>query len=610
MAEFHFLRPLWLLLLLVVPLLPLLFRFHGSGESGWGRVIPSHLLTPLMSERGRSGGQQRARVWPLALLVAVLSLALAGPAWREAPTPLQQQNDSLVIVLDLSLSMLATDVEPDRLTQAKRKIRDILAARDGSLTALVVYAADAHVVTPLTDDRRTIEGMLGAIDPLIMPATGNRADLGVSRALPLLENGAPARGRVLLITDDVSPRYRTAILRDMEQSDYTLSTLVVGTEEGGPIPLPRHGFIRDKGDIVLARANPQQLQQLAMATGGDSHRLTLNDSDIRQLQLRSEDGDDWQESERDLSVNRWQDDGYWALWAALPLLLLCWRRGALLMVLILVMPTLPRPALALEWEDLWQRPDQRGQELIQRDPEQAASRFDDPDWRGSALYRAGDYDAAAQAFGQSDAIDARYNQANALARSGKLEEALAGYDEVIDRDPQHDDAIANRELVKQLLEQQQQEQQQGQGDNDQNQQSSPQDDDSSQSRNESGEPSDQAGQSQSDNDGDGQTSGNPESRQQASQQQGQGGDQQEQSASQGQQEQQRSADGANGADGEQNSSGQQPAPLAELQGSPLSQGQEQWLRRVPDDPGGLLRRKFLHQYQDRATQPDESDTPW
>lgn len=604
MAEFHFLRPLWLLLLLAIPLLPLLLRFGGNGESGWGRIIPAHLLAPLMSDRGGPVGRQQARLWPLGLLLAVLALALAGPAWREAPTPLQQQDDSLVIVLDLSLSMLATDVQPDRLTQAKRKIRDLLAARDGSLTALVVYAADAHVVTPLTDDRRTIEGMLDAIDPLIMPAAGNRADLGISRALTLLDNGAPGRGRALLITDDVAPEYRTDILRSLEGSDYSLSTLVVGTEAGGPIPLPRHGFIRDNGDIVLARANPLALQELAVASGGSSHPLTLDDRDIRQLQLRSEDSDNWQQSERDLSIARWQDDGYWVMWLAVPLLLLCWRHGALLLVAVMVIPALPSPAMALEWDDLWSRPDQRGEALIQQDPAQAATRFDDPEWRGSALYRAGAYDAAANEFARSDSIDAGYNRANALARGGQLEEALAGYEAVLARDPGHEDAIANRDLVRQLLEQQQQ--QQSQGDSSQDQQNGQQDGDpSSQSQGQSDPQESQGGQDPSESDGNGQTADNPDSRQQSSQQQGRNGEEQDQQGNPDQA-------GGQAADMETGDaeSEQQPAPLSELQGTPLSQGQEQMLRRVPDDPGGLLRRKFLQQYQDRATQPDESDTPW
>ncbi|MDX1756645.1 MAG: VWA domain-containing protein [Marinobacter sp.] len=606
MADFHFLRPAWLLLMLVIPLLPLLWRFRASGDSGWARIIPAHLLAPLVGSSSNGRANRGKPVILPALTVAVLSLALAGPAWREAPTPLQRQNDSLVIILDLSLSMLATDVQPDRLTQAKRKVRDILAVRRASLTALVVYAADGHVVAPLTDDQRTIEGMLDALDPLIMPATGNRADLAVAQALALLANGAPGSGRMLLITDDVHPRYRDAIVRRLDGAPYPLDTLVVGTESGGPIPLARRGFIRDQGEIVVSKANPARLAELARASGGQSHPLTLDGRDIQALQLSSEDSDDWQDAERDLTVARWQDDGYWLLWAILPLLLLGWHRGTLLLLLTaVVLPTLPRPALALEWDDLWSRPDQRGEALIAEDPEAAAKRFQDPQWQGSALYRAGDYEAAAQAFAAADSVSAAYNRANALAKAGELEEALAGYESVLERAPDHADARANRDLVKQLLDQQQQQQSGQSQQNPQNGEGDPpaESDSNGQSPPSSGD-GDQG-------DGDKQSSDSPQDKRRGDspgEQQGQPS-QQDESSAEPPEDTDADSRTSSGDEDQQPPEGQ-PAPLGELDTSPLSQGQEQWLRRVPDDPGGLLRRKFLHQYQDRATQPDESDTPW
>ncbi|WP_372965655.1 VWA domain-containing protein, partial [Marinobacter sp.] len=156
MADFHFLRPLWLLLLLTLPLLYFTQNRLRQGDAGWNRYIPPVLLQPLIRRRGApSDGKTLSSLLPLSLAIVVLATALAGPSWRQAPTPLKQPQDSLVIALDLSLSMLATDVEPDRLTLAKRKIRDILDLRQGGLTALLVYSGDAHVVTPLTEDHRT-----------------------------------------------------------------------------------------------------------------------------------------------------------------------------------------------------------------------------------------------------------------------------------------------------------------------------------------------------------------------------------------------------------------------------------------------------------------------
>lgn len=612
MSDFHLLRPLWLLLLLLAPLLPLLVRRSQRGLSGWSRVMPPALLNPLLRRSGSSSGQSRSPLPWLLLTLIMLSVALSGPTWRKAPTPLEHQNDSLVIVLDLSLSMLATDVEPNRLTLAKRKIRDLLKTRDGSLTGLVVYAGDAHVVTPLTDDRHTIEALLGVLDPLIMPASGNRADLGIKKAKALLDQGAPGKGQILLISDSVSKQRREDINRSLEDSPYPLKTIVVGTEAGGPMPIPERGFIRDNGKIVMAKADPDSLSKLAASNGGSSHRLTLTNDDIQALNLRARDSNDWQSTDDKLTVERWQDDGYWLLWLVAPLVLLCWRRGALLVLVLAIAPLAPRPAMAFDWHDLWVRPDQKGEALIRQDPKQAIDRFSDPDWRASAQYRAGDYGAAARTWAESDSPDAAYNRANALAREGKLEEALDAYNRILKAQPDNADAAFNRDLVKKLLEQkkkQQQKQQSGKQNQDQNKKQS-----------------DKKGDKKSNKQGDNEQKSNSQS-----------GDQNQKQGEQPSSDEQRNQQKKSGQDGQHNQndarkqaqSQQQPAGASqsqektgentgkqavkapdELKPRPLSQSQEQWLRRIPDDPGGLLRRKFLQQYRENDTPTDKSDTPW
>ncbi|TBW56627.1 VWA domain-containing protein [Marinobacter halodurans] len=613
MADFHFMRPLWLLLLVLLPLIPFLLRFQGEGQSGWARVIPEALLRPLLGDAVEQNARRKRPGIILGTLVIACALALAGPSWREAPTPLMQENDSLVIVLDLSLSMLAQDVDPDRLTQAKRKIRDILAQRRSSFTALVVYSGDAHTVTPLTDDSRTIESLLDVLDPFMMPASGNRADLAVEQAERLLDQGAPGQGRILLVTDALRASDYQSIRETLQGSPYSLSTLVVGTREGGPIPLPKRGFIRDGDHVVIAKAQPDRLAQLASATGGLSSPVTLDDDDIRTLELRSQDSDDWHESKRDLMVKRWKDDGYWLLWLAAPLALIAWRRGALLLIPLVLLPLLPQPAQAMDWEDWWTRPDQRAEALIQKDPAVAADKLDDSGWKGSALYRAGDYDRAASAFAKADSADAQYNRGNALARKGDLKEALAAYDKALEKDPGNQDARFNRDLVKKLLEQQKQQKKQNQ----QNQGNKQSDQQKQQG---------QSGQGQQNKPNQGQSS----SQQQQDSQQGQNPSQQDQNADQGKQGQQNQSRQSPGQQQEDESSSQgqsdqQPGQSDEKSGQQakaqpageagndkqLSQSQEQWLRRIPDDPSGLMRRKFLYQYRERGNQQQmEGDTPW
>lgn len=597
MTEFHFLRPLWLLLLLILPVLYVVLKRQRSGDSGWSGLIPEQFLSPVMRRYGASAQKQPSKLLPLLSAVLVLTLALAGPAWREAPTPLKKPGDSLVIVLDLSLSMLATDLEPDRLTRAKRKIQDILAVREGSLTGLVVYSGDAHVVTPLTDDANTLIGMLNVLDPVIMPAQGNRTDLAISKAQTLLTQGAPGEGRILLITDGVPDRYLTSISNTLTGTGYTLSTLSAGTPDGGPIPLARSGFIRDNGNIVITRTHPDKLAQLARNNGGLGHELTLNGSDIAALNLSPVDSNEWQETDSNLSVDRWKDDGYWLLWLALPLLLLGWRRGALTAMALILLPALPQPASAMDWGALWQREDQRAPQLIQQDPNSAAAKLESPEWRGAALYKAERFDEAAKTFIQAETPVADYNRANALAKAGKLKEALTAYDSALNKAPDMEDAQINRKLVEDLLKQQQENEKQNGSDQD----SSDSEGDKSQQQDGS------SGDSQDSSDGESQSS--PENPQNQAQQ-GQNKESQSQQEAPGEPESTDDQENAEAQAAEAETSNEEPQAPAPITETPLTQSQEQSLRRVPDNPGGLLQRKFLQQFQQRQTPPDEGDTPW
>jgi len=608
MSDFQFLRPLWLLVLLLIPLLIWLQHHAGPGQSQWHRVIPRALLQPLLpAGSGRPYSATRIRV-VAPLVLALTALALAGPSFRSAPSPLQQQDDSLVVVLDLSLSMLATDAEPDRLTRATRKIRDLLATREGAFTGLVVYGADGHVVTPLTDDRRTVEGMLGALDPVIMPASGNRADLGVARAVELLDQGAPGRGRILLITDSLNPRYGERIRQQLADSPWQLNGLMVGTENGAPIPLPERGFIRDGDQVVITRASLDELASVAESTGGRALPMTTTDQDITRLGLRARDHDVWQQAVRERMTERRQDDGYWLLWLALPLVLFGWHRGALVLVACTLWWTPSEPARAADWntqwQDLWRTPEQRAPELIEQDPASAANRLQDPLWRGTALYRDGQYEGAVDAFARSDSATAHYNRGNALARAGKPEAALEAWQEALARNPDHEGARQNQQIVRQYLEQQQQARSGDKRDN--------------QDQEGSGQGNSQRGGSKGsrslpeDGSGDYDGPGGDDPASQAGTAEGnelseQPGARAGQHAGQGQ---------AASGPGEQSNG--DPAGQGSADGRPgkgtradaLTQSQEQWLRRIPDDPGGLLRRKFLQQFRGRNTQPDENDTPW
>lgn len=251
----------------------------------------------------------------------------------------------------------------------------------------------------------------------------------------------------------------------------------------------------------------------------------------------------------------------------------------------------PQPALALSWESLWLNDDQRGADAMQReDYEAAALTFDDPRWRAAAWYRAAAYQRAAEAWAGMDDTQAHYNRGNALARAGDLEAAMAAYETVLEREPGHVDARHNLELLRKMM------QDREQPDTSARQEEEP-DTDGGQ---DAGDEQPEAGERSS---GDQQDSRQSEQSRDPAESRGeQGGDRPDS----GRDDEPASASSPAGDEPGQAESGMRDeAELPEEQAA-----MEQWLRRVPDDPGGLLRRKFLYQYQRRNYVDDGEHEPW
>jgi Ca-activated chloride channel family protein len=274
----------------------------------------------------------------------------------------------------------------------------------------------------------------------------------------------------------------------------------------------------------------------------------------------------------------WLDRGVIFSLALLPLLALCFRRGWIAVWLLVVLAP-QAPAHALEWEDLWQRPDQRALKAFESEqPERAAQLFESPEWRSAAQYRAGQFEESAASLSSVDSAEGHYNRGNALAKAGQLPAAISEYDRALELVPEHEDARYNRDLLKQYLQDhpEQQPQQQNQGEQGDSQQSQSQSGD----QQEGGQDGDEQ---QSDQGDEGQTGDSQASDKQQNDGDSQSEENQEQDANAG--EENAEAEAANTAGPE------------EVEKWASEQAAEQWLRRVPQDPGGLLRRKFLYQYQ-------------
>jgi len=280
---------------------------------------------------------------------------------------------------------------------------------------------------------------------------------------------------------------------------------------------------------------------------------------------------------------------------------LAFRRGMLLSLLLLALLLPAQRAEALDW---WFSPDQTGQREFQRkEYAKAADAFQHPGWRGAAYYRQGDYQAAANALNEGSDAESRYNLGNALARQGQFKEALAAYDAALKENPQHDDARFNKSLIEDLLRQQDEESEQEQSEKDQ---PSPEQQDEQQG---------QQGEGEADN-GSKPTDGQQESQEAGQEQQSEASDEQqsgkEQSAQQDAQSGREGAGKGNAAmNDEQRKQAAEQAAQAAAEGiSEEKLSSEQWLRQVPDDPGGLWRRKFQYQYQRQYGGQAGSEDAW
>lgn len=585
--QFHFLRPGWLLLLL--PLFLILWMLFRAGyDSGsWRTLIDERLLPFVLS----SGNQQRrgGMRWIFSLAALLAIVALAGPTWEKLPQPVFHKETALVIALDLSRSMNATDIRPSRLARARHKITDILNLRMEGQTALLVYAADAFTVTPLTTDVDTIMALLPVLEAEIMPAQGTRADRAIELAFELFDNSGVSRGDVLLVSDGVSKRELEQVeILQGRNPGHRLSVLAIGTPDGGPVPLKNGGFLKDRdGAIVIARMQEDNLRRIAQLGSGVYATISTDDIDINTLAYLLESGVDEREARlAEGSADLWRELGPGLLLVALPFAALAFRRGLIWLLPFCVL-VIPPDAHALDWQSLWQNPDQRASRLFDQGEHAAAAElFDRPEWQASSNYRSGDYGAALETWQQLEGEDALYNRGNALARLGRLEEALEAYTRLLRDNPRHEDALYNKRAIEELLEQQQRQPQQGEQPGEQQAQQGEQPGDQPPANGQPGEQQqgeqEPSGEGES-RDSESQAAGEPESSP------GQPGD--------GETAESRQAPAQAGSAAQEED---ESDTLTRLDQQMSEQAAEQWLRKIPDDPGGLLQRKFLYQYRERG----------
>lgn len=568
----YWFRPWWLLLL---PLLGWLLwqLWHRQKRAGrWQMILPPAFHSALLS--GGNGRDSKLPWGALGVAWLLTILALLGPSWERVEQASQKPADPLVVILELTPEMLATDVTPNRLEQARRKLFDLLQNRSDAQTAIVVYAGSAHTLVPLSDDLSTSRNLLEALKPSLMPQTGHRADLAVTKALALLNQAALGDGRILLIGSSLTELEREGIQQALDGKSTRFLMLGIGTAEGAPITQEDGSFLKDdQGAILVPHLDEPNLKAFVNGLDGRYRHARLDDADLRALGLL--DGPrNLRNDGQTLRLDSWADQGYWLL---LPLLLLAacaGRRGWLLCLPLLFL--LPQPSYAFDFEDLWLRPDQQGLHLLKKKrPAEAAQHFQDRQWQGVALYEAGDYSGAAQRFAEGNDAHAHYNRGNALAKGGELEAALDAYDQALERQPDLRPAQTNKALVESLIKQKNTpapvEPDKTEGDETGTPQEPPPGAATQQSN--SGEPKSDAQTTAPDAEQSDTTPARP---------------------------------GTNevpGSElGDEQSTTPPLRPASDTIDGEQRQALEQWLRKIPDDPGELLRRKFWYEQQQHQDQ--------
>lgn len=576
-ADFHFLHPA--AFFAFIPLMYLsvkTYRRRVDETTHWEKICDRELL-PFVLENPRNQSTPYA-FWLTNVMAVMAIFALAAPTWQRLPMPAFRNNAALIIALNLSQTMNAQDVKPSRLVLARYKIADLLSQRKDGQTALVVYSQSAFTVTPLTNDIETIHSQLEALTSDIMPSDGNNTALALEKSVELLKQAGLPKGHILLITDSVDTSQALPVASTLKS--YSLSILGVGTTDGAPIALPEGGFAKDEhGDIQVPKRDAASLSQLAKVGRGYYQPMTADDSDIMQLtrQFDLSPSTTAQADKTNLWLEQWDDKGYWLLFFVLPWAAWQFRKGALLLALFFLLPV-PQNSYALAWQDLWQTKDQQAQNAYQKkDYANAAKTFNNAQWQAAATYKAGDIENARAQFEQ---LQNYYNLGNTFAKKGQLKEALAAYEQAVKENPYDDDAKFNKDIIeKELKKQQTQSPQNSPSPESQKKENS--DKSVSQSTNKAGEktssdaPENKTEHKAGDNPPVKKNDEPPSSEKQDSPQQQQANQNNSPPMQKGKETQQSTED-----------------TLSPEQ----QQANEQWLKRIPDDPASLLKKKFKYQY--------------
>ncbi|WP_436489508.1 VWA domain-containing protein [Chitinophaga sp. ARDCPP14] len=414
--QFHFLRPAALYLFIPLLLIVIILIIGNHEPQKWKQFI-SPVLRPYLF----SPGSSRAMWLPLIIFSLGISMAIigiAGPTWHRTVIPGQKVQAVVLVAMDLSASMDATDIPPSRLERAKLKLSDFLDAHPGAKAGILAYAGTPHLVMPFTTDYSLVKLQAGALRTNEMPVPGSNTTL-LMKYIDTLMNPVLAPSNILLLTDEVTAADAALFTNYINSSIHHLEILLMSSPAGAKVP----GFPQ-----ATSRQDEGVLQSLAANPGIRVNRLTLDTTDVGSIAKRIREHLIF-EKDTKTDEKAWDDMGYLVIIPVGLLSLLWFRKGWTIQWCMLPLGLLFTSCSVNSREaDWWYTKDYQGQVLYKNhDYAQAAERFTDLTHKAAAAYKAGDYEAAAALFALDSSAAGHYNHGLALARLGRYDEAMNAF---------------------------------------------------------------------------------------------------------------------------------------------------------------------------------------
>lgn len=457
-SDFHFLRPQFLWGFAGVGVILILGMLSTREDASWKKHIAPHLRPYVISKGSRTLKIIMQFIQAIALSCAVL--ALAGPTWRKVQLPGQVLETPLVILLDLSQSMMADDIQPTRLERAKFKINDLLDANPGARIALVGFAGTAHTVVPFTRDYKIIKNHIETLSPKVMPFRGSDLQKALVLADTLL-NVTTAPGTVLIFSDDFDNEDFDAIQNifplppaEAKGNGNKIEIMPMNTPSGADVPAySGRGFLQNEGKVVHSAINTAVLSQLGGLENVTVHQLTLDDSDMQMIAKNVSDHLQFTEAPTE-KKDEWRDAGLLLAIPSVLLILMWFRRGWVVFSLMMMVSfsSCNNPNKVEDFDDLWFTHNYQGQKASEAgDFATAAKLYEDPLRQGVAYFKSGNYDEAIRAFSKDTSAMGAYNLGLAYVQNGDLAAAQLAFGEAVKLDPENASAQSNYEKLDHVL---------------------------------------------------------------------------------------------------------------------------------------------------------------